>query len=209
MDAQRKSFRLVMGPLDFLDGKHIVLASTSPRRRELLGKLGITFSVDTPGTVDESFDPSTPWHDIAPQLSLRKARAYARLRGVDADTVIIAADTLVFVDGKPLGKPHDASMARQMLQMLSGRTHTVVTGLSVITSSAEYSESETTTVEFAPLTDVEIDYYVERFRPFDKAGAYGIQEWIGAIGIRAINGDFYNVMGLPLHRLYRMLIQTR
>lgn len=187
-----------------LEGRQLVLASGSPRRRELLALLGVDFVVDLPCDVCEVYDPATPAEDVPLVLAGLKADAY-RAAGCGADKVVVCADTVVIVYGCVLGKPADASGAREMLRRLSGRSHRVVTGVVVMSGDKVLRGSEITEVEFDTLTDAEIDYYVDRYRPFDKAGAYGIQEWIGCIGIKGIRGDYYNVMGLPLHLLYGML----
>ncbi len=183
----------------------IILASGSPRRRELLASLGLEFTVDTAGDVDESHGPEMAALEVAPTLALRKLRAYMAARRPSADVTVIAADTVVIIDNHVLGKPADAAEAREMLRMLSGRTHLVVTGVAIGRGDKELSESQVTEVTFAPLSDEEIDRYVSLCRPFDKAGAYGIQEWIGYIGITGINGDYYNVMGLPVRLIYTLL----
>ena len=190
-------------PLENLDRYKIVLASGSPRRRELLGLLDIDFTVDTSHPVDELFPPGMPIDSIPKYLSRLKAEAYPLMD--DDDRLIITADTMVILDGHALGKPHDTQDAENMLRTLAGKTQTVVTGVTVRTCGRTVSISATSEVEFGPLDDEEIHYYIERYRPLDKAGAYGIQEWIGAAAIRGINGSFYNVMGLPVHRLYELL----
>lgn len=200
-----------MDSCDFIrkmQSRRIILASGSPRRRELLADLGVNFSVDVPSDVDESHDDSVAAGDVAPMLALRKAEAYRSQIGIGEDAIVICADTVVILDGKVLGKPAGEEDARRMLRSLSGRTHQVVTGVCVATISGYDCRRQTTEVTFAPLTDDEIDYYVDTYRPLDKAGAYGIQEWIGCIGITGINGDYYNVMGLPLNLLYRMLLSV-
>lgn len=178
----------------------IVLASGSPRRRELLGLIVPEFDIAQSRPVDESYDPTLPAERVPEVLSRKKSEAYADL--LVGDTLLITADTLVICEGKILGKPRDAANATEMLHLLSGRTHTVVTGVTLAQGQRRHSFAETTQVHFGNLSDDDIREYVERFRPFDKAGAYGIQEWIGCIGIRGIDGCFYNVMGLPLHSLY-------
>lgn len=192
-----------MQPLQNLYKYNIVLASASPRRRELLGMLGIDFTVAQPIDVDESYPEDMPAEQVPLFLSQVKADAYrAMMRSND---LIITADTVVIVDGKVLGKPHDVNEAMQMLSTLQGRVHTVVSGVTVTTAGGSRSFSVSTDVEFAPLTADEIAYYVKHYRPLDKAGAYGIQEWIGAAGVKGMNGSFYNVMGLPVNRLYSLL----
>lgn len=190
-------------PLSNLNGRRILLASASPRRRELLAMLDVEFMRPDPVEVDESYPASLPLDEVPLYLSRLKAQAY--MPTLTPDDVLITADTVVIVDNQVLGKPVDSDDARRMLSMLSGRTHRVVTGVAVTDTVHQQSFTACTEVEFAPLTDSEIDYYVNRFHPLDKAGAYGIQEWIGVIGIKGIKGSFYNVMGLPIHRLYDVL----
>lgn len=194
-----------MQMLPNLADRHVVLASGSPRRRELLGLLGIDFRVDTSVEVDESYPDTLTAHEVAPYLSRLKARAHQAVMG--ADDLVITADTVVIVDGTILGKPRDADDAKHMLSLLSGRKHQVVTGVTLTTRQGMETFSATSEVEFAPLEREEIDYYVDTCHPLDKAGAYGIQEWIGAAAIRSIEGSFYNVMGLPVHLLYQKLKQ--
>lgn len=189
--------------LDTLKQYNVVLASNSPRRRELLADLGINFEVRTIKGIDESYPATLPVMEIAEYISLKKARAYRE--EMDSHDLIITADTVVILGDKVLGKPNDATHACQMLRQLSGKTHKVVTGVTIVTNRATRSFSAETEVEFAPLCDEDIHYYVDHYKPLDKAGAYGIQEWIGCMGVRHINGSFYNVMGLPLHRLYNEL----
>lgn len=193
----------ISNPLRNLDGKQIMLASHSPRRRELLTMLGIDFTIAQTIEVDENYPENLEPHQVAPYLSQKKGEAYRGL--MSTDTIVITADTVVIADNKILGKPRSSAEAIEMLKTLSGRNHQVVTGVTVTTPEKGVTFSASTEVEFAPLTDEEIDYYVTRFQPLDKAGAYGIQEWIGAIGVKGINGSYYNVMGLPVHRLYSVL----
>ena len=181
----------------------ILLASASPRRRELLTMLGLNFTIATGKDVDESYDESMPADEVAQYLSLKKADAY-RCDLAD-NQLLITADTVVINDGKILGKPIDRQEAIAMIKSLSGHQHKVVTGVTISTTARQSSFSVETLVEFAQLTDHEIEHYVDTYKPMDKAGAYGIQEWIGCIGVKNINGSFYNVMGLPLHRLYTEL----
>ncbi len=180
---------------------NIVLGSNSPRRRQLLHDLGLTFRVEAIKGIDESVDPAMPVDLIAQSLAARKAMAHP----LTADELLITADTIVVLGEEVLGKPADAEQARRMLHALSGVKHRVITGVALTTASRQHAFSDITEVEFASLTDQEINYYIERYAPFDKAGAYGIQEWIGYVGVRAIKGCFYNVMGLPLPRLWEEL----
>ncbi len=186
-----------------LDRYRVMLASASPRRHELLKMLGVQFTVAPSVDVCEVYPSSLSADDVAPYLATLKAEAYRRTMPDDA--LMITADTVVIADGKVLGKPADEAEAMEMLRMLSGRTHKVVTGICVFTPEKMLSDRAETEVTFAPLTEEEIKDYVTCCRPLDKAGAYGIQEWIGAIGVQSIHGSFYNVMGLPLHKLYTLL----
>ena len=181
----------------------IILASQSPRRRQLLGQMGLTdFDILVP-EADESYDPSLPPQEIVSAISRKKAAAARDLSG-DRDAVIIAADTMVFLDGLRLGKPHSEAEAFQMLSALSGRTHQVFTGLTVACGEDVRTVSEETAVTFRPLTAEEIAAYVRTGEPMDKAGAYGIQGY-GALLVEGIRGDYYNVMGLPVCRLGGLL----
>lgn len=189
-----------------LKDKHIFLASNSPRRRELLAMIVPEYSVIHGKDIDESYRSEMRATDVPEYLSKKKAAAYASEMG--SDDVIIAADTVVIIDGNILGKPADRAEACRMLRKLSGKTHTVVTGVTLVWmdngQQCRCSFSEHTDVTFGELTDDEIREYVSRYSPLDKAGAYGIQEWTGA-AIERINGCFYNVMGLPIHRLYQVM----
>lgn len=191
-----------MNPLQPLEKYSIVLASASPRRRELLGMLGLPFTVAPKTDVDESYPTNLPAAEVAPYLARLKSDAWPPATGqmvITADTVVIAAD------GTILGKPSGEADARSMLRRLAGGPHTVVTGVAVATTVRREIISCSTDVYFGHLTQEEIDYYVSRFTPLDKAGAYGIQEWIGAAAVERIDGSFYNVMGLPVHALYTLL----
>ena len=189
--------------LDNLKHYHIILASNSPRRRELLAGLGVTFEVRTLPGVDESYPDSLKGEDIPLYISREKAAAYRELMA--DDELVITADTIVWLDGRVLGKPKDEADACRMLRALSGRVHEVMTGVTLTTRFLQRSFAVTSRVEFATLTEEEIDYYVEHYRPLDKAGAYGVQEWIGFIGVRSLDGSYFNVMGLPVQRLYQEL----
>lgn len=181
----------------------IILASQSPRRRELLAGLGIPFEVRVIEDIDEHFPEQLPASETALYIAKRKAEAY---RGQIADDeLIITADTVVIVGDEILGKPADEADALRMLRLLSGRTHQVTTGVCLMTTKMQRSFDVTTDVTFKTLTDEEIMYYVNRYKPFDKAGAYGIQEWIGYIGVTGLHGSYYNVMGLPVQRIYTEL----
>ena len=179
------------------------LASASPRRRELLKGLDIDFAVEPGKDEKEAYSEGMPHTEIPEFLARHKSESFHR--ELVPHEVLITADTLVFLDEKILGKPHSSEEAHQMLRALSGRTHTVTTGMALRTRERIHTFSDTTEVDFRPLADSEIDYYIKTDRPFDKAGAYGIQEWIGYTGITAIRGSYFNVMGLPVQRLYTEL----
>lgn len=183
----------------------VVLASNSPRRRELLAGLGIDFEVRVLPDIAEGYPDGLSATQIAEYIAREKADAYRQQMG--ADELIITADTIVVCGGEVLGKPADAADARRMLHLLSGRTHQVVTGVCLMTAQRQRCFAVETDVTFKALSDEEISYYIDRYRPFDKAGAYGIQEWIGYIGVTGINGSYFNVMGLPVQRLYSELAQ--
>ena len=189
--------------LDNLKKYHIILASNSPRRRELLSGLGVDYEVRTLPGVDESYPDTLSGEDIPVYISREKAAAY--LPCIAPDELVITADTIVWLDGRVLGKPADEADACRMLRELSGRTHQVITGVTLSTAAFQKSFAVTSEVEFAPLTEEEIMYYVDHYRPLDKAGAYGVQEWIGFIGVRRLSGSYFNVMGLPIQRLYQEL----
>lgn len=180
----------------------LILASASPRRRQLL--LGLDLPVEVTSTdVDETPPAGMPIDQVAEHLALKKANAYNG--PLAEDQVLITADTTVIVDDNLLNKPADAADAHAMLTMLAGRTHKVVTGVCLRTTAQTIAYSDIAEVTFAALTPEEISYYIEHHKPFDKAGAYGVQDWIGYAAVERINGSFYTVMGLPLHRVYRTL----
>lgn len=181
----------------------VILASGSPRRRELLSGLGIDYTIKVLPDVNEAYPETLKGEDIPLYIAREKAEAY--LKGIESDELIITADTIVWLDNEVLGIPTDEQQAKVMLRMLSGKTHHVITGVCLTTSEFQKSFTTTTEVTFAKLSEEEIDYYVEKYRPLDKAGAYGIQEWIGFVGVEAINGSYFNVMGLPIQRLYKEL----
>lgn len=189
-----------------MNGRYkIVLASNSPRRRELLAGLGLPFEVRVMADIDESYPADLPVGEVARYISGKKADAY---RGSLADDeLLITADTVVIVGDEILGKPVDEADATRMLRLISGRTHQVTTGVAMLTTTQERRFTVTTDVTFRPLTDDEIHYYISRYKPFDKAGAYGIQEWIGYVGVTSLRGSYYNVMGLPVQRIYETLQQ--
>ncbi len=189
--------------LDNLKNYRIILASNSPRRRELLSGLGISYEVRTLPGIDESYPADLPVEQIAEYIAAEKAAAYQRQMA--SGELIITADTIVVVAGEVMGKPHDADDARRMLRKLSNCTHQVITGVCLTTVEKQRRFSVITDVTFKALTDAEIDYYITNYRPFDKAGAYGIQEWIGYIGVTGLHGSYFNVMGLPVQRIYMEL----
>lgn len=189
--------------LDELKNYKVYLASKSPRRRELLTDMGIDFEI-LAAEVEESFDPTLPPAEVVQYLSRLKLSPIDFSQYAD-HTIFIACDTIVVQDGKILGKPHDEAEALAMLRALSGNTHAVYSGLTVATPRKTLTDYRATDVMFETLSDEEMRYYVEKYRPLDKAGAYGVQEWIGCVGIRAIQGSFYNVMGLPTRLLWEML----
>jgi len=176
----------------------IVLASNSPRRKELLAGLGFDYEVRTLQGLDESYPEGLSMEEIPQYISRKKAAAYT----LNPDELLITADTIVYLDGEVLGKPADEVEAKQMLRKLSGKTHQVVTGVTLSTTEMQHSFASVSQVTFAQLSEAEIDHYVTHYRPLDKAGAYGIQEWIGYIGVTRIEGSYFNVMGLPVQRLY-------
>lgn len=179
----------------------LLLASNSPRRKELLGMISPDYKIARIHDIDESYPSDMPHMEIPEYLSKIKAEAYKDQ--LETGEILITADTMVICDGKMLGKPHSRGEAIDMLTRLKGKTHHVVTGVTLTSIDKSLSFSETTEVTFDHISDSDIEWYVDNYRPFDKAGAYGIQEWIGCIGIKGIKGCFYNVMGLPLNRLYR------
>lgn len=186
-----------------LNGKRIILASGSPRRRELLAGLDISFEVDTRNSFEEAYSADTP-HRLIPEL-MSKGKSHGFHRQLEENEILITSDTMVLCGTEVLGKPHSREDAVRMLEMLSGHGHEVITAVTIRTSGREITFSDTTKVFFSPLSQEDIEFYVDRFRPFDKAGAYGIQEWIGYAGIESIEGSFYTVMGLPTHLVYRHL----
>lgn len=179
---------------------HIILASNSPRRRELLKGLGLEFEVKVLPDVEEDYPSNLPTSEVAAYIAGKKAEAYKDLLG--EDELVITADTVVIVDNTVLGKPSDEAEAQGMLQALSNKTHQVVTGVCLTTRKKQCCFSVSTDVTFKKLSEEEIDYYIANYQPFDKAGAYGIQEWIGYVGVVGIRGSYFNVMGLPVQRIW-------
>ena len=182
---------------------HIILASKSPRRQELLRGMGVDFEILTKET-PEDYPIDLPLDEVPKFLSLQKSLAFAD-NELPADYLLITSDTVVICEGEILGKPKNREDATRMLQLLSGKTHHVVTGVTVRSAKKTESFAVRSNVTFAQLDAEEIDYYIEHCKPFDKAGAYGIQEWIGYVGICGLEGSFYNVMGLPTRKLYQCL----
>ena len=183
--------------------KKIILSSNSPRRQQLLAGLDLDFVVDTDNNFEEGPEPGVDAYKVPMDMSIGKSHGFHR--PLEEDEVLITSDTVVIVDGKVWGKPCDAKQAKEMLSMLSGRSHEVVTAVTIRTQAEERSFSELSKVHFKQLRESEIDYYVDKYRPLDKAGAYGIQEWIGYIGISSIEGSHYNVMGFPVQRVWEEL----
>ncbi|MBP5563424.1 MAG: septum formation protein Maf [Bacteroidales bacterium] len=189
--------------LEELKKRKVILASQSPRRRELLAGMGIDFDVLTTD-VEETYDPSWSPEQIVMHLSKLKLSPIDMAQ-YDPQTIFIACDTIVVVNGQIIGKPKDRADAERMLKMLSGNSHTVYSGLTVATPRKTLTDYRATEVFFDNLSDEIIQYYIDTYKPFDKAGSYGVQEWIGRVGIREIHGSFYNVMGLPTRLLWQML----
>lgn len=189
--------------LENLNKYKIVLASNSPRRKELLSGLGVDYVVKTMPDVDESYPDGLGGEEIAKHIARGKAEAYRSL--IQADELVITADTIVWMDGTVMGKPKDEDEAKSMLMRLSGKTHQVITGVCLTTVSMQKTFATVTDVTFATLMDEEVDYYVTRYQPMDKAGSYGVQEWIGFVGVENLSGSYFNVMGLPIQRLYTEL----
>ncbi len=182
---------------------NIVLASNSPRRRELLTGLGIEFEVRVLPDIDESYPADLPVMQIAEYIAHEKASAY--LLTMKDNDLVITADTVVIIGNEVLGKPKDEEDAKRMLRLISGKTHQVVTGVCLTTTKQQRHFSVSTDVTFKNLPENEINYYITKYKPFDKAGAYGIQEWIGYVGVTSLNGSYFNVMGLPVQKLWEEL----
>lgn len=182
---------------------NIVLASNSPRRKELLQRMGVNFKVRTLFGIDESYPDSLRGEDIVRYISRNKAQAYRS--SMAPNELLITADTIVYVEGEVMGKPKTAEQAKEMLHKLSGKSHQVITGVTIVTADRTEDFGVTSQVKFAEITDEEINFYVDNYLPFDKAGAYGIQEWIGIVAVEEIKGSYFNVVGLPVQRLYQKL----
>ncbi len=186
--------------LNNLKKYRVVLASNSPRRKELLSGLGVDYEVKTMPDVDESYPEGLGGEEIAMYIARGKAEAYREVMA--KDELVITADTIVWLDGVVMGKPKDEEEAKYMLRQLSGKTHQVITGVCLTTKQMQKCFATVTDVTFATLTEDEIGYYVANYRPMDKAGSYGVQEWIGFVGVENLSGSYFNVMGLPIQRLY-------
>ena len=182
--------------------KKIILSSNSPRRKELLAGLDIPFEVKVLSGIDESYPEGLGVEEIPQYIAMEKAAAY----DIAEDEIVITADTVVVLGDTILGKPVDENDAKNMLRALSGNTHRVVTGVCITSADKQRKFSVVSEVTFKVLLESDIDYYVNRYRPFDKAGAYGIQEWIGYVGVTSLKGSYFNVMGLPVQRIYEELI---
>ena len=189
--------------LDNLKSYKIILASNSPRRQNLIKELGVKIEIAKPIDTDETYPQNIETHKIPEYLSQKKAKAYKHL--IKQNNLLITADTVVILNNKIINKPKDKNDAHNILQQISNNKHTVITGVCITTNNKQITFSEQSQVYFDKLTDTEIDYYITNYKPFDKAGAYGIQEWIGYIGIKKIEGSFYNIMGLPIQKLYKQL----
>jgi len=187
-----------------LKGKSLVLASKSPRRQQLLHEFGVDFEIRANGDDEELFPDNLSMLEIP--IYLAKQKALPLISGLKPDEILITSDTIVWCNGHVLGKPIDKEDAYRILSLLSGNMHVVVTGVCLSSTQKSRCFHATTDVYFKKLTDDEIWYYINRYKPFDKAGAYGIQEWIGFIGVERINGSYFNVMGLPVQQLYTELL---
>ena len=186
----------------------IILASNSPRRKELLGGLDLEFRPWVIPNIDESYPADMPAEETAEFIAQKKAAPYfeeEHIGGVGDDDIVLTADTVVILEGEVMGKPHDEEDAKIMLRKLSGKTHSVITGVCLTSKTKQRHFSVKTSVTFANLTDEQIAYYVTKYKPTDKAGAYGIQEWIGYVGVTRLEGSYFNVMGLPVQRIYEEL----
>ena len=186
-----------------LENYNLILASASPRRRQLLADCGIQFTLAEKFECDETFPATMPCCEVAQHISALKSNAYPN--PLSEKEILLTADTVVIAENKILGKPADRAEAVEMLTLLSGRKHTVITGVTIRTATHTHSFSVESSVYFRALTSEEMDYYIDTYKPFDKAGAYGIQEWIGYIGVSSVEGSYFNVMGLPTQKLYQVL----
>lgn len=188
-----------------LKGKKLILSSASPRRKELLEGLGLDFTIDIGTSFIEQYAPGTPLEQIPALMAEGKSEGFHRQ--LADDEILLTSDTMVYCDGVVMGKPHSRDEAISMLHHLSGRVHHVTTAITLRDSHHKITVSDTAYVHFKTLSDNEITYYVDNFKPFDKAGAYGIQEWIGYIGITKIEGSYFTIMGLPVHLVYEKLAE--
>lgn len=184
-----------------LNDYKLILASNSPRRKELLSGLDVEYDTRVISDVDETFPETIPLEEVAVYLAEKKASAY--ISELKHKELLITADTVVLIDNIILGKPANEEESAKMLRALSDRTHKVITGVSLTSSEKQVSFSDISLVTFGNLIDEEVDYYVSKYKPFDKAGAYGVQEWIGYIAVEKIKGSYYNVMGLPVFKLFK------
>ncbi len=187
---------------DLLNNYRIILASRSPRRRQLLHDMGLKFDVVV-REFEESYPASLKGEEIALHLARMKSESFKK--EILKNEIVITADTIVWCNSEVLGKPADASDAKRMIMALSGNTHEVITGVTILSSSKEKTFADSTKVTFEKMTELEIDYYIDNFKPYDKAGAYGIQEWIGIAACSRIEGSYFNVVGLPVQKLYKEL----
>lgn len=188
-----------------LKGKKLILSSASPRRKELLEGLGLDFTIDTGTSFIEQYAPETPLEQIPALMAEGKSEGFHRQ--LADDEILLTSDTMVYCDGVVMGKPHSRDEAISMLRHLSGRVHHVTTAITLRGSHHKITVSDTAYVHFKTLSDNEITYYIDNFKPFDKAGAYGIQEWIGYVGITKIEGSYFTIMGLPVHLVYEKLAE--
>lgn len=186
-----------------IGSKKIILGSASPRRKELLAGLGFDFNVDTANNFEEVYSPQTP-HERIPEV-LSEGKSHGFHRELEENEILITSDTLVLCEDHVMGKPHSREEAYRMLKLLSGRSHKVITAVTIRDFANTSTSSDTAVVYFKELTDSEIYYYIDTFKPYDKAGAYGIQEWIGYIGIEKIEGSYFTIMGFPVHLVYQEL----
>lgn len=190
--------------LEHLKNYQVLLASNSPRRQELLSQMGLPFRTYVIPGIDESYPTEVSDDEVAAFITQKKASAY--LPNLSDDQMLVVADTVVRINGKVLGKPKSRAEAVEILLLLSGKEHVVTTAFGVYTKDKSVVESVHTEVQFTTLSSEMIDFYVDCYKPYDKAGSYGIQEWIGAVGISGIKGSYVNVMGLPVQRLYEVLL---
>jgi septum formation protein len=187
-----------------MNNKHFILASQSPRRKQLLEWAEIPFEIIV-SDADESFPPGLSMDEVAIYIARNKALAVQEFLKEKRNNVIIAADTIVVLNNEVIGKPTDRADAVSILKKLSGHKHQVITGVVILSDEKQFAFADTTEVEFHSLTEEQVEFYVDKYHPYDKAGAYAIQEWIGVVGIKSIRGDFYNVMGLPVSRVVQQL----